>query len=1157
MWIPSLRASIAVFTFACAPALAAGCVADRPSRNGVFTENQYVKKSFLIEPGDGKTPDRGWFLQATVIRVSTPNPLGALNIFPSADTGAGSGLSLVRFRVTGDKLQMLNVREISTTPSVTRTEEVMNAWPAESVDLKYRVNLDGEKSNFYEENQELDWQIRQWVKVHFAKNDMSDIAPLGGFVSGALVRCTDLSSASATLAPNSFKVEEHDDINQNYMQWAVSVTVPVLYSDPACVQAYGDPGVVAKNIGRQDVTFELMYSMMRAKPIDDPATSADAYVPLAIDEKDPIRHKYGVINIVPIVRDSNTQLLASRQLVNRWNPRKPIVYYFYPGVPEHIKDSFLRPNGIKERTNQLFEKANVAMRVDFLENDDARMLGDHAGPKREFGDVRYSFVRWLDDVDANTGGWSGYGPSAADPRTGEVLNARINLAALAQPFTGTEWAYQVDFFLKSIGASWGLDAPDAWGDDGVCSDGDVKPLKPSILATQHNATSTLYTKMQQYLQKPATTYGNLGPQDLVAHQDDDFFRAYYTLLPYQVFADPDANRFVIREGGKGIYGTAAYWDMLAKESRFQQIAATVDRGEMPFDTADGPDGVANATAFANELRNLTVNHTQLQYAKSYTLRQQVMDVPSAFNFVEIMAHTARHCVNGHWQTKDEWVTGLLHTWYDQIAIHEFGHTLGLQHNFMASVDKNNWATRKDAAGNVVKDARGNPVYTLYTSSVMEYGILGSEMYDQLQWGPYDMGALGWIYSNDRRNDPGTPVTAAASISGQVRQGVPYNDPYGFDDKGQEIQFLYCHHEHIAYTPLCRPHDGGTTPSEIVANAIEQYEWQYNFTNYRVYRKYWNNAGYANRPAGLMTEMRRFLSQWLFDWRASELADTFRRIGIKNPDSNGSDLQYFGQLTNKFNTELSTANSIVAAFHKAIIQQSTGERPVRTLYDRQYGDVTQQGIILDKLFAMQSWVGLWPSTNYDPNQSGAYFASYSNAPDALYQYVAEDAVDSMIGGQYDAFPYFVPLAVSLFAQDTHSPSFTGRVEVRDWIGGQVFYRLEDFLSYFRDLAVQNQWPDPRTGTRCASIASCAYDPRALSDGHNEFFGPDKRLWAWAYVANRNTWIAVQKERNTASYVIVRKYNDDVVFQLDDGAFPGAAFATELPLKYFLDAFRQYN
>ena len=32
---------------------ASGCVADRPSRNGVFNENQYIRKDFLVANGDG------------------------------------------------------------------------------------------------------------------------------------------------------------------------------------------------------------------------------------------------------------------------------------------------------------------------------------------------------------------------------------------------------------------------------------------------------------------------------------------------------------------------------------------------------------------------------------------------------------------------------------------------------------------------------------------------------------------------------------------------------------------------------------------------------------------------------------------------------------------------------------------------------------------------------------------------------------------------------------------------------------------------------------------------------------------------------------------------------------------------------------------------
>ena len=39
-------------------------------------------------------------------------------------------------------------------------------------------------------------------------------------------------------------------------------------------------------------------------------------------------------------------------------------------------------------------------------------------------------------------------------------------------------------------------------------------------AANHNGNSSLYQKMQQYLQKPASTYGNLGPQDAGADPNE-------------------------------------------------------------------------------------------------------------------------------------------------------------------------------------------------------------------------------------------------------------------------------------------------------------------------------------------------------------------------------------------------------------------------------------------------------------------------------------------------------------------------------------------------------------------------------------------------------------------------------------------------------------
>ena len=139
---------------------------------------------------------------------------------------------------------------------------------------------------------------------------------------------------------------------------------------------------------------------------------------------------------------------------------------------------------------------------------------------------------------------------------------------------------------------------------------------------------------------------------------------------------------------------------------------------------------------------------------------------------------------------------------------------------------------------------------------------------------------------------------------------------------------------------------------------------------------------------------------------------------------------------------------------------------------------------------------------------------------------------------------MPLAVAQFAQDTHSPDFFGRVDARDWIGGHVFDRLQDFLDYFRDIAVQNQYADPSV-TGCAgdnaTIATCTFDPRSVSNSANEFFGPDNRMWIWTYVIDRNQWVAAEEDRNIATKVILYNYTTDVIGQMDDGNEPGAAYS----------------
>jgi len=756
---------------------------------------------------------------------------------------------------------------------------------------------------------------------------------------------------------------------------------------------------------------------------------------------------------------------------------------------------------------------------------------------------------------------------------------------------------RLDAYLASIGSSladqWGADWSkpplDPAGNAIPCAVGSV-PIQPDYLTGNHNAQSTLFQKMQSYLYKPVGTYGALGPQDFIVANDADFYNAYYQIMPYYVYGDPDANQFTTREGGGGTFGAATpmqhLWAMLGDEARFHQIAAVMDTGDAPYDDVMGVNGPTNAAAFLDDLKKLSINHRAIRYTKQYAHPHLQLD-GAGMDFTQIMQRAARHCSGGTWETKAQWQANLVQTYWSQTIWHEFGHSMGLDHNFMASIDRPNFPVLTDSSGQpipqykwdpvkkvyaVALDSAGKPVqrYGLYANSVMEYNSNPDRVFWEAGWPSYDAGAIAWIYANNTTTRMAPPANMTApGISGQFSKTVPWNDPKGYDATGKEISFLFCNASHTKYTPFCRAGDSGSTPSEISANELDAYEWQYNWRNFRQYRKYWDESHYADAPLNYFTEARRFMSAFAFDWTPQNISDIARRLGI---GAGNTDIQdYLNQLGLKFVNEFSQAMAIQGAASKAIVQQGSGERPIKTIYDPYYGDVTQQGIILDKNFAVQQWSALWPVDNYDQTQAGgAYLASYSSFSSeggGFFQTVAEDAIDSMVGGQYNTFPYAKPLAVVQFTRDTHDPAFGGRIEIRDWVGGHIFYRFRDFLDFFAQMAVSFNFASPANGVDCThEFINCNYDPthpRAFpsdtffSDSYNEFVGPDGRRYAWSYLADRNTWVVVDRDRNTASYLIVRTYNADVIHAEDDGNIPGLAFTYQLPLKYFLDTFAQYN
>jgi hypothetical protein len=1291
--------AVGVLTTACSTW---GCVADRPSRNGVFNENQYIRKDFLIRSGNGGT-DPGWFMKATIVSTSAPNPFMAPGgpLFNGSESAVYAGhnkgvMPFVRWVITSDKLQVVNMREISgptlSPPSQgTREPEVLNAWPITNVDLKYEINLDGEITNFFSENQEADWQQRQWVKVNFDKNDMSDIAPLGENVVAFLERCGD-TNVSTTLVPGSFLVDE----TNNYLTWQVQMTVPVSFSDQGCVSYYGSVGDEFLSFGRQDVTMTMMYSFVRADTYSgrwdatpapegrgctqDGTTgalscpeSSNNYVPWVMDEKDPIQRKYGMFHAVSMDRDPNTDLLTAQAYTQRLNPNQtyPYTLYLAGGYPQEYEVIFCgyepdgytpatggpggkynkdcgakHTGGVVDQMNQIWESTGAKLRMRVMHNDDLTTFGDHANPNpKVFGDVRYNFIRYLTDIDESSG-FLGVTEPLSDPRTGEMLTATINIDNMnLQDF----YATRLEFYLESIGGQGANQVDNPYGintktgnwaytPSGSCTPGDLIPLSQTLgpdnskggaVQTGQNAMSTVFQKMQQYLHYPIPTYGYLGPDDFIPQEDSDFYAAYNRVIPYQMYRDPSTNDFVIPEGGTGNYGpdqASALMGAITSMGQFNNLMGAVDHGQAPLLDSSGsivgtfdPTGTAGpsqAAQFTQQWQTLSQGYTNARWAlagqRTGVKADMAEDILPYFNNFE---HAGRHCVQNtlglvpnstepHWETLNEWVYDLTLSSWSYTIWHEFGHSMGLDHNFMGSADRNNYPHWTDAHGNDQVGA--------YLSSIMEYPTTAGDLFlkggaasstspgarpildaawsGRPGWLPYDVAALSFIYANAQTKDTAHPVGAPCtskpncSVSGQVSPTQPWNDKAGFDLTGKvENPFLWCTDEFNRYSPFCQQFDFGTTPSEIIASALNEEEWQYKWNNFRLYQKYWNDSGYAGSRAYFYHDILRFLSSWTFDWNPAELPGEFIKLGV-TPPAGVPEQTYYTNLLYEFTNDMSVANQLVAAFHHAMVEQASGERPYITEFDPFYGDVIQQGIIIDKNYAVMNFTTLYPVDNFDPTQAAGAYLTASMGLDSNYMSIAQSTVNDFVGGQFAAFLYDSPLAAQNFAQMTQDPYFPqsgGEASIRDWIGGRVFGGEgvdwnAQYLGWAASLAAQWGFGCDADGQNCGyggpnvcqsfSPQTCTWDPRMKqintedvyhSDAFNEFRGPDNRRYAWCPITDRNQALLVDRDWNTATYILVRQWNTDVTYAEDDGSGGNAAYQKELPLKYYINSYWAYN
>ena len=217
-----------------------------------------------------------------------------------------------------------------------------------------------------------------------------------------------------------------------------------------------------------------------------------------------------------------------------------------------------------------------------------------------------------------------------------------------------------------------------------------------------------------------------------------------------------------------------------------------------------------------------------------------------------------------------------HVWVPTL-VHEFGHNLGLRHNFSGSTDKENYYTSSE------RRALGMRKEISY-SSIMDYAYRNNNELSLM--GKYDIAALRFAYARKVEAKDGKII----NLDETIQKTVESNESLALK------KYQYCSDEHVNTNPLCNRFDEGATFSEVASHYINSYNKNYEKRNFRGRRySFEGRSGdfqYVLGNFNIFMEMRQFFDiydQRRFDgdYDSNDWKDNETLVDIKK----GSDLVF--------------------------------------------------------------------------------------------------------------------------------------------------------------------------------------------------------------------------------------------------------------------------
>lgn len=470
--------------------------------------------------------------------------------------------------------------------------------------------------------------------------------------------------------------------------------------------------------------------------------------------------------------------------LNRWNPEKSVVDYHLSDEFDKKENAYLKEATIFafNRMNKMLEKNKVNLRLKL-----------HMPSGKKPGNLRNTMVVLIEDL---ASGLLGYGPTVANPRTGEIIKGHVNM------YKGS---------LESI-------APSAY---------DSIVYLEKQLKKEATNTAAIQASLQASTKSSATTAA------LTASVKD--------ILNSQQTAKVAGHDHGHDHGHKELAIQGVTGDLQAAARNFKDFQKKVEKRqsksyqELVLAKVDG-----QLNEFTREMKDSLEIKDLLHKNSVYTtdmfnfqaLGKVSVDDINVVAGIRDQSGALKDWINLNENQQKEIIQILGRHAYIPTLVHEIGHNLGLRHNFRGSLDAENFYNEKERAELGIKNGSA-------FSSIMDYSY--SSLNELSTFGKYDIAALRFGYNRqvEVKSAESNEVTLV-SLEQKSVDGTSIVEK-SVNEIENRVDYKFCTDEDVSMYANCNRFDEGSNDLEMTKHYAAKYKEYYQWRNMKNRSKNFNDT----------------------------------------------------------------------------------------------------------------------------------------------------------------------------------------------------------------------------------------------------------------------------------------------------------------------------